>query len=71
LLVKEGEPEQKLVHGALTEDMSKNFNVTAQTVRMFWKRARLSFVDPAIATFWASPLKKNCGRKQKYNRDEV
>jgi hypothetical protein len=70
LLVKEGGPEQKLVRGTLT-DVAKNFNVTAQTVRMFWKRARQSFADPAIEAFRASPLKKNFGPKQKYNRDEV
>jgi hypothetical protein len=29
------------------------------------------FHGPAIAVFRASPLKKNCGRKQKYNHQEV
>jgi hypothetical protein len=39
LLVKEGELEQKMVRGALTE-VAKNFNVTAQMVRKIWKRVR-------------------------------
>jgi hypothetical protein len=70
LLVKEGDPEQKLMHGALT-DMAANFNVTARTVGKVGKRVRHSFTDPAIAAFRASPLHKNCGRKQKYDCQEV
>jgi hypothetical protein len=70
LLVKVGEPEQKLMRGALT-DVAKNFDVTARMVGKIWKRAPQSFADPAIAAFWASPLKMNCGCKQKYNRDDV
>jgi hypothetical protein len=58
------------MRGALI-DLAKNFNVTAQTARQIWKRARQSFADPTIAAFRASPLKKYCGRKQKYDRQEV
>jgi hypothetical protein len=33
---------------------------------------RLNYEDPNIGTFLASPIKKkNCGRKPKYNRDDV
>jgi hypothetical protein len=71
LLVKEGEPEQKLVHGALT-NVAKNFNVTARMVRKIWKRVCQSFAEPTIAAFCGSPLKKNCcGRKKKYDCEEV
>jgi hypothetical protein len=70
LLVKEGHPEQKLVRGALTS-IAKFFNVTAQMVGNVWKRARQSFVDPTVGSFRASPLKKNSGREQKYDHDEV
>jgi hypothetical protein len=40
-------------------------------VGKIWKRVHHSFADPAAAAFWASPLKKNCNQKQKYNHDEV
>jgi hypothetical protein len=70
LRVKQGHPDQKLMRGALS-DVAKFFNVTGQTVGKIWKRARQNFADPNIASFRASPLKKNCGRKQKYDRDEV
>jgi hypothetical protein len=70
LRVKQGHPDQKLMRGALS-DVAKNFNVTGRTVGKIWKRARQSFADPTIASFRASPLKKNCGRKQKFDRDEV
>jgi DNA-binding Xre family transcriptional regulator len=32
---------------------------------------RLNYEDPTIGAFHASPLKKQCSRKQKYNQDDV
>jgi hypothetical protein len=70
LLIKEGDPEQNLMRGALKE-VANNFNVNPQTVKRIWERGHQSFADPTIAAFRASPLKNNCGRKQKYESEEV
>jgi hypothetical protein len=59
-----------LVRKALTS-VAKTFNVTAQMVGNVWNRACQIFADPTVGAFQASPLKKKCGWKQKYDRDEV
>ena len=42
------------------------------TIRNVWQRALANFRNPAIQSFISSPQKiGNCGRKQKWNRDEV
>ncbi len=60
LLVKVGDPEHKLMRGALKE-VANTLSVHPQTVKRIWERARQSFADPTITAFRASPLKKNCG----------
>jgi hypothetical protein len=71
LLIKDGVAPPELKRGALKQ-VATNFNVQARTITTIWRRACQNYADPTIGTFSASPLKKkNCGRKQKYDRDEV
>jgi hypothetical protein len=70
LSLEDGIHPPKLRCGALTQ-VANNFAVKARATSKIWERARQNYKDPAIGAFWASPLKKNCGRKQKHNRDEV
>ena len=70
LLIKDGNQPPKLQQGALTT-VANNFNVKPRTIGQIWKRAHQNFEDPSIGAFRASPLKKQCGRKQKYDCDEV
>ena len=70
LLIKDGNQPPKLQRGALTT-VANNFNVKPRTIGQIWKRARQNFEDPSIGAFHASPLKKQFGRKQKYDREEA
>ncbi len=56
--------------GALTE-VANLFAVNPRTIARIWKRARLSFEDPAFGAFGASPRKDRGGGTQKYDRDAV
>ena len=69
--LKEGDHNAKFGRGVLTA-VAEEFNVTDHSIRRVWKRAVQSFENPAVRQLRASPRKKkNCGRKMKWNRDEV
>ena len=57
--------------GILTA-VASEFRVSHDTIRRAWKRAVENFNDPDVKQFRASPQKiNNCGRPQKWNRDEL
>jgi len=68
--VKHDHPDHKLKTGVLAQ-VANNFNIHVRTVSRIWKKARQNFNDPHIAAFRCTPQKKKCGRKSKYNRDEI
>jgi hypothetical protein len=70
LLVKEDTLPLQLKWGGLISN-ADIFDVTSRTISKIWKRAPQSFEDPTIRAFRASPLKKRCGRHQKYNHNAV
>ena len=70
LLLKDGIAPPELKRGALTQ-VARNFDVRPKTIKKIWTRASQKFADPTIGAFRASPLKKNCDAKQKYDRDKV
>ena len=70
---EEGEERQNfaLQHGALAK-VAGIFGVVPSTASRIWKMALKSNTDVTVANFQASPQKKgNCGRHQKWNRDDV
>ena len=61
----------KFRKGVLTAKAA-DFHVTHFTIRRVWARALDNFLNPSINQFHSEPLKiGNCGRPQKWNRDEV
>ncbi len=64
------EENNKLKRGALTE-VANLFAVNPRTIARIWKRARLSFEDPDIGAFRASPRKDRGGRMQQHDRDAM
>ena len=64
------EENNKLKRGALTE-VANLFAVNPRTIARIWKRARLSFEDPDIGAFRASPRKDRGGRMQQHDRDAI
>ena len=66
-------------HGATTKfprgvlmAVAPGFRVSQDTIRRVWKRAVENCNDPDVQQFCASPPKiNNCGRPQKWNRDEI
>jgi hypothetical protein len=51
--------------------VANTFHVHESTIRRIWARALANFHDPNVRAFRASPQKKKCGRKKKWNHDEV
>ena len=69
--LKDGHRNAKFAPGVLTA-VAEEFHVSHHTIRRVWKRAVQNFEDPNVRQLRASPLKaRNCGRKKKWNRDEV
>ncbi len=69
--LKDNGENTKFPRGVLTA-VAGDFHVSHNTIRRIWARALQNFRDPTINQFRASPLKKNnCGRPQKWNRDDV
>jgi hypothetical protein len=60
----------KFARGTITA-IAIEFHVCSKTIRRVWKRAVQNFRDPDIQQFCASPQKRNCGRPQKWNHDDV
>jgi hypothetical protein len=71
LSVQPDDPDFKLGRGIITST-ADFYHVSRITIRKVWQRALANFRNPAIQSFISSPRKiGNCGRKQKWNRDEV
>ena len=69
LSVQEGNPK-KLRRGVLSA-VAESYQVNPQTIRRVWARAIQNFEDPHVRAFRSSPQKNKCGRKKKWNADEV
>lgn len=69
LSVQEGNPK-KLRRGVLSA-VAESYQVNPQTIRRVWARALQNFEDPHVRAFRSSPQKNKCGRKKKWNADEV
>ena len=71
LSVQPDDPDFKLGRGIITST-ADFYHVSRITIRKVWQRALANFRNPAIQSFISSPRKVgNCGRKQKWNCDEV
>ena len=69
--LKDHGPTMKFPKGVVTA-VASEFRVSHDTIRGIWKRAVENFNDPDVKQFRASPQKiNNCGRPQKWNRDEL
>jgi hypothetical protein len=66
--LKDSPHEHKFRRGVITA-VARMFHVNPRTIRRVWARVRENFRVAGV--FSASPLKKNCGAKQKWNHDEV
>jgi hypothetical protein len=71
LSIKPDDPDLKLGRGVITAT-ANSYHVSRITIRKVWQRALANYRNPNIRSFMSSPQKKgNCGRKQKWNREEV
>jgi len=71
LTIQPDDAAMKLGRGAITA-AADAFHVSRITIRKIWQRALANFRNPNIRSFISSPCKKgNCGRNQKWNREEV
>ena len=70
LSLKDEGPLPKLKHGAITE-AANFFHAHCVTITNIWCRGQANFANPHVKMFKASPRKKNCGRKQKWDRDAI
>ena len=68
--LKDSTIEGKFRRGVVSA-VANTFHVHETTIRRIWARALANFHDPNIRAFRASPQKKKCGRKKKWNHDEV
>jgi hypothetical protein len=69
--LKDSTVEGKFRRGVVST-IANTFHVHETTIRRIWARALANFRDPNVRAFRASPpQKKYCGRKKKWNHDEV
>ncbi len=69
--VQPDNPDFKLGRGIITST-ADFYHVSRITIRKVWQHALANFRNPAIQSFISLPRKiGKCGRKQKWNRDEV
>ncbi|KAI2507526.1 hypothetical protein MHU86_6914 [Fragilaria crotonensis] len=68
--LKDSTVEGKFRRGVVSA-VANTFHVHESTIRRIWARALANFQDPEVRAFRASPQKKRCGRKKKWNHDEV
>jgi hypothetical protein len=69
LSVQDGNPK-KLRRGVLSA-VAESYHVNPQTIRRVWARALQNYEDPDVRAFRSSPQKNKCGRKKKWNANEV
>jgi hypothetical protein len=71
LSVKPGDPDLILGRAVITST-AQFYDVNRKAIRGVWQRALSNFRNPNIRAFISSPQKKgNCGRKKKWDCDEL